>query len=109
MCIQALRNFSTKQVLVLLFGAKSHVESVELWVLFSKNNRLDVVLRQPMLRDRYTPINLFEIVPVLGMRTDRILMRLDAGEWRIWWRWCMLEQCIRVLTVTRPDIKSKMG
>ncbi len=31
-----------------------------------------------MLRDRYTPINLFEIVPVLGMRTDRILMRLDA-------------------------------
>ncbi|MDP9314980.1 MAG: ISNCY family transposase [Chloroflexota bacterium] len=31
-----------------------------------------------MLRDCYAPINLFELVPTLGMRTDRILMQLDT-------------------------------
>ncbi len=31
-----------------------------------------------MLRDCYAPLNLFELVPTLGMRTDRILMQLDT-------------------------------
>lgn len=30
-----------------------------------------------MLRDRYAPVDLFELVPALGMITDRILMQLD--------------------------------
>ncbi len=31
-----------------------------------------------MLHDGYDPINLFDLVPALGMRTDRILMHLDT-------------------------------
>jgi IS5 family transposase len=31
-----------------------------------------------MLHDRYEPINLFELIPALGMRTDRVLMHLDT-------------------------------
>lgn len=31
-----------------------------------------------MLRDCYDPINLFDLVPALGIRTDRILMQLDS-------------------------------
>lgn len=31
-----------------------------------------------MLRDRYDPMDLFELVPALGMGTDPVLTRLDA-------------------------------
>ena len=30
-----------------------------------------------MLRDRYDPMNLFELVPALGMQLDPVLMQLD--------------------------------
>ncbi len=30
-----------------------------------------------MLRDRYAPVDLFELVPAIGMMTDRGLMQLD--------------------------------
>ncbi|PLS79902.1 MAG: ISNCY family transposase, partial [Chloroflexi bacterium] len=30
-----------------------------------------------MLRDRYAPVDLFELVPAIGMMTDRVLMQLD--------------------------------
>ncbi len=30
-----------------------------------------------MLRDRYKPIDLFDLVPALGMRTDQVLMHLN--------------------------------
>ena len=30
-----------------------------------------------MLRDRYQPVDLFTLVPALGMMTDRVLMQLD--------------------------------
>src|SRR5947209_1898061 len=34
--------------------------------------------RPPMLRDRYDPLNLFDLVPALGLELEPVLSRLDT-------------------------------